>query len=242
MRIPTASEWLAAWERGYGQSPARRALTLLALAFPNTLVEALAELSIGQRDAYLLSLREIAFGRLLHCLVICPKCEERLEAALQVADIRADVITDQTDGLCLAVGEHRVSFRLPNSRDLIAESGNASTARETLLRRCILEASHEGTACPAEQLPADVLQAVVEKMVESDPQADVELDLCCPSCGHQWLAAFDIVSFFWREICAWAQRTLREVHALASAYGWSEEEIVSLSPFRRQQYLQMAHA
>ena len=50
---------------------------------------------------------------------------------------------------------------------------------------------------------------------------------------------FDILSFFWGEIQICARRLLREVHALASAYGWTESEILSLSTTRRHAYLEM---
>jgi len=50
---------------------------------------------------------------------------------------------------------------------------------------------------------------------------------------------FDIVSFFWSEICVQAKRLLREVHILARAYGWREADILSMSAARRQLYLEM---
>jgi hypothetical protein len=91
-------------------------------------------------------------------------------------------------------------------------------------------------------LPADVLGAVEDQMAAADPQADVRLALSCPACGHQWQEVFDIVSFLWGEVQAWALRLLREVHTLASAYGWSEADILALSPQRRQMYLEMVGA
>jgi hypothetical protein len=65
--------------------------------------------------------------------------------------------------------------------------------------------------------------------------------LNCSSCGHKWEAPFDIVAFFWTEINAAAHGLLREVHALASAYGWTESEILALSPARRRCYLEMVN-
>ena len=44
----------------------------------------------------------------------------------------------------------------------------------------------------------------------------------CPACGRAADVPFAIATFLWREVDAWARRTLREVHALARAYGWSE--------------------
>jgi len=51
MHTLSASELLNVWEQGLTQPPVQRALTLLAVACPDTPPVALAELSIGQRDA-----------------------------------------------------------------------------------------------------------------------------------------------------------------------------------------------
>ena len=67
--------------------------------------------------------------------------------------------------------------------------------------------------------------------------ANVQLALSCTSCDHRWQVCFDIVSFFSSEINASAQRTLREVHTLASTYSWREMDILTMSPSRRQFYL-----
>jgi hypothetical protein len=76
-------------------------------------------------------------------------------------------------------------------------------------------------------------------MADADPQADVRLALDCPACGHNFLAAFDVAAYLWSEVNAWAYRLLGEVHSLASAYGWREEDILAMSPWRRRVYLEM---
>ena len=76
-------------------------------------------------------------------------------------------------------------------------------------------------------------------MHEADPQADTQLSLTCPTCARVWQQAFDIVSYLWAEIGDWARRTLQEVHALATAYGWREADILAMSAQRRQWYLEM---
>lgn len=52
--------------------------------------------------------------------------------------------------------------------------------------------------------------------------------------------AFDIGAYLWEEVDAWADRTLRDVHLLAASYGWSERDILDLSPARRGRYLELA--
>ncbi len=244
MRALTAQQLLAVWESGQGRSPAERALALLAAACPATSLESLARLSIGQRDARLLRLREWAFGSQLAGIADCPQCGERLEMSFAADDIRAGEENESSEPLSLGVEDYELSFRLPNSSDLMAASngGDRNAIKQTLIERCVLRASHRGAATMIAQLPESVVTAISERMVEADPQADVQLELDCPGCGHEWRAAFDIVSFFWSEIGVWAKRVLREVHILASAYGWREDDILAMSPWRRQIYLEMLRA
>ncbi len=90
-----------------------------------------------------------------------------------------------------------------------------------------------------DDVPAAVLEIAEQQLADRDPQADVRLRLVCPACEHATTMIFDIASFLWHEIDAWACRILREVHTLASAYGWTEEAILALTPFRRQCYLEL---
>ncbi len=242
MRAPSASQLLDVWESGLTQDPVRRPLTLLAAAYPDAPLEALSRLSVGERDARLLTLREWTFGAQFASLEICPNCGESLDFDFDVSTIRATSVAEVSGPLSLSVGDYEVFFRLPNSIDLAAVAGHRDvhTVRRELLQRCVLAARSGSEERPVDEVPQDVLAAVVGRMGEADPQANVEIALSCPLCRHEWQAAFDITSFFWSEIDAWAQRALREVHALAAAYGWREKEILSMSALRRQLYLEMA--
>ena len=244
MRALSSSELLSVWERGWAQSPGQQALTLLASACPDVPADALGRLSVGRRDALLLTLRERLFGSLLVGLAVCQNCGQRLELTFGAGEIRATQAEEPAETLSLNADGYRVEFRLPNSHDLVAVSDcpDGPSARGLLLDRCLLRASRNGELTVPDQLPASLVQAVTQRMAAADPQADVSLALACPHCRHQWQAAFDIVSFLWSEINAWAQRILREVHVLASAYGWREADILALSPTRRQLYLELAGA
>jgi hypothetical protein len=76
-------------------------------------------------------------------------------------------------------------------------------------------------------------------MERADPRGRIQFALDCPACLKHWEETFDITSFFWSEVSAWALRQLREVHVIASTYGWSEAEILALGPARRRAYLEM---
>ena len=233
------SELLDAWERGLEERPTTRAVGLLAAAWPEVSAEALAALSVGERDGRLLALREQTFGSRLSSLAVCAGCGERLEWTLDAADLRVAGSPAPVGELCLQADGYGARFRLPNSVDLtaIAACTEVEAASRMLFERCLLAASREGQEVTAEELPAGVVEAIVKRMAEADPQADATLELHCPACRHHWAAVFDIESFFWSEITTWAQRLLTEVHTLASAYGWRESDVLNLSPWRRQFYV-----
>ena len=73
----------------------------------------------------------------------------------------------------------------------------------------------------------------------ADPMAEILVNLPCPACGFDNNPHLDIGSFLWTEMEAHAKRLLLEVHLLASAYGWTEQAILSLSGQRRAAYLEM---
>jgi hypothetical protein len=241
MRALSAVELLDVWERGFAQSPAQRALLLLAVASGETGLERLTQFSAGQRDAHLLALREQTFGSRLASVTVCPACAEQLQFQLNAADMRATPTTNVQANLKLTQAKYDVEFRLPNGLDLASLDPEASLQanRQSLLQRCVITARRAGREIEAAQLPAEVAAALARRMAEADPQADVLLALTCPQCRHAWQAPFDIVSYLWAEINAWAARLLREVNWLASAYGWSESEVIALSPWRRQAYLEL---
>lgn len=242
MQALTAQQLLALWESGQVRKPAQRALALLAAGCPESSVESLAALSIGRRDAGLLRLREWAFGPQLAGTSDCPECGELLEMSFAADDIRG---ADESgpEVFSLAADEYEIDFRLPNSLDLIViekiEAEDRDTLKEVLIERCVLDARCRGEQVQISNLPEDVIAALSQRMADVDPQSDVRLSLNCPSCSHSWTALFDIVSFFWREIDAWAKRVLQEVHILASAYGWRERDILMMNPGRRAIYLEM---
>ena len=241
MRALPAYELLNVREQGAAHPMSQRVLMLLAAAYPDTTAEVLAGFSMGQRDACLLELRERTFGPRIVAVAACPGCTERLELDFKTADILVKPVSEPADRLLVDVSGYKVRFRVPNSLDMqfVAESKDLTTGRHLLIDRCIESAWHMDEETSADQLPVGVIDAVSERMAQADPQCDIKLALSCPSCGRQWEAIFDIASFFWKEIESWAYRILREVHILASAYGWREVDILAMSPRRRRLYLEM---
>ena len=223
MPAPTAAELLGAWERSATLGPVERDDELLRLVEPG--LEP-ADLPVGERDARLLELRELLFGRELDGVADCPRCGEPVEYSLQTSALLAGRPEEST--FELVVGGRSVRARLPTGGDLAdaASTGDLDAARALLLERCLLGK------------PDVTADQVAAALAEADRLADAQLSLACPECRHEWTLAFEAGAWLWSELEAWAWRTLLDVHTLASAYGWSEAEILALGP-RRELYLEL---
>jgi len=243
MQRPEAATLLHAWERGAAQGPTMRGLLLLAAASPDATPTALAATGIGERDARLLELREALFGSQLECIASCPHCGERIELDFPVRGIRARHHAGAESLHASALG-YEVEFRLPSSADLLAveSATDAAAAERELLDRCVLSIWREGGSCGPASLPGAVIDAIDQRMGEIDAQAQVELDLTCPACTQPARSIFDIVTHLWSELETWARAQLRDIHAIASGYGWSESQILALNPARRRAYLELLGA
>lgn len=251
MRNINAIDLLNVWEQGVSQLPLQRALILLVIANPETKPDELAKLSIGQRDVQLLQLREHLFGVHLVNSAICPACSERIEWENKTTDIR--IVTTpksiensvKANNFTLHLKPYHIHFHLPNSLDIAAtlnglgDTNDKDSIQTSLLRHCIVKAKNGNKTCEIDQLPKQVIKAVSKRIEALDSQAEVLINLNCPACSHQWKVLFDISSFLWSELNDWAERTLRMIHTLARGYGWTEQEILKLSPIRRQLYLGM---
>lgn len=238
-----ATSLLTAWEQGVSQHPLQRAVTLLALACPQKSVDEWARVSIGERDRQLVQLRQELFGSKFEAIATCPKCGEGLELTFGTQDLLSQVTETSTDSESprLKSGGYEVDYRLPTTADLLAVADKPTQARELLLERCV-DAQKDGVAVSASALPGAVVKLLGQKMADADPQAEVQIVLDCPACSHHWPTVFDIFSYLWGEIEDWAQRILHDVHSLASIYGWSERDILSMSATRRRLYLEMSGA
>lgn len=236
MRPPSEAELLALWELGVTRHPIDRALLLGSLALPDYPVRNLPDLPLGKLNTALLELRAASFGARLDAYIDCAGCGGRMELALNLDEFLA--LANRTDGS----GEIEVDgvrFRAISSRDLamVARECDVEAASDKLRSLCCLaEPSADGVdrVRIAEELDA--------RMEELDPLADISLGVQCDLCGKSGSASLDIGALLWEEIEARARALLTDIHLLASAYGWTEPDILALSPTRRAIYLQMVQA
>jgi len=240
MRALSNSELIEIWESGHNKSSLQQALIILSAAYPEKTLKDLTGLTMGERDWMLLRLREGIFGPQVLGLATCPNCGEKLELSFEVADILASDRAKPDKVEALSLDDCTVFFRLPTILDMMESTTHDVPAmRRELLKRCILRAEQGDREYDTNLLSEAALEAVAERMEKADPHGDLQLNVACPACSKENRLPFDIAPFLWIEIDAWVRRLLEEVHLLARAYGWSEEEILGMSSMRRHIYLNL---
>jgi hypothetical protein len=117
-----------------------------------------------------------------------------------------------------------VRVRVPTAGDVLAASSSASPRAE-LVARCVRGETSAATVRAAERAMASL-----------GPTLRAEVAGTCPECGAG--VALDVDA---RELCLTELRFLAasvhdDVHLLATAYGWTEDAILSLPSRRRRRY------
>jgi hypothetical protein len=224
----TGPDVLQLWEGGWSLSPLRRAVLLAARAVGGT-PDSIATWPVGSRDAALWALRAQLFGTELDAVASCQRCTTEVEFRFDQNELLTPT-PDVVEEVHVSRNGRAHLFRTPTSTDLAA----ALAVRDeppagVLVRRCLVDGDAEAFA--------DDPQPVLDAWEAADPLADVTIGLSCPQCAKTWDEPLDIAAFLWSELDSWCRRTLVEVHDLARAYGWSERDVLRLSPWRRQCYL-----
>ena len=240
-------ELLGLWEHAASRTPIERDDAMLSLA-QGSVPDAL-----GARNAGLLQLRARLFGVLqtLHCT--CPACGETVEFDVDCAQLAAALdppaVTSEVGSLVHQ--GWRVDFRAPQAADLraaFAAVGVAGPADDVevafateLLHRCVVRCvDDEGRDAPVGGLPGAVMEELSIRLDTIAPGASVDFEVACHACATRWSSHFDVGQALWSEVQARAERILFDIDVLARAYGWTEGEVLALSPMRRAAYLQLA--
>jgi hypothetical protein len=229
------NEVLTLWERALAAGP---------LALDDALLGAAAPASLAARNAALLALRARLFGPAQRLRAVCPACAAVLEFSVDCESLAVSLqpaAQARAEHSLLCEG-YRVAYRAPDIEDWRAAAA-ASDFVPALLRRCIARCERDdGSECEPSSLPSAVTEALSSALEALEPGACVDFDLRCPECAAHWNAPMDCGAVLYGEVRARAECLLVEVDALARAYGWSEAQVLALTPTRRAAYLQLVGA
>ena len=231
---PTPSALLASWgPAGVGTAHQRLATVIAALVDDPDMDND----TLGDRNRRLLQLHADCVQEPLEACVRCKKCGVDSEFAVPSQEILALPRHDREQRFELRSKRKRTVFRLPTMADLDAAVGATSPAevRRIVLGRCVLE----GDATRISELDARRLSA---RFDAADQAADVVVNVMCAGCGARISATVDVAAFVARAIERLVSRLLSEIDLIASSYGWSESQILSLPAWRRRRYVEHIQA
>lgn len=224
---------LALWERGAGLGRWARDEALLATIGPTPQ-------ALGARNAMLLALRGTLFDRAWPLRSRCPGCNTDCEFEVDCVALADELSAGSmaARGMALELAGKPIELRAPTALDMkaVGQTADAGHAARALLARCM-----SGDLLP-DALEDQAVEELDSHLERLDPGAVVSFALQCPSCNRDWSAAVDVGEAVWTELRRAAEQSLIEVDALARTYGWTEGDVLRLSPVRRAAYLQLAGA
>ena len=213
----TASGILSAWEVGAARRPLDRALAILWAAGAGHGNNA-ADLALTERDRRLLEIRGETFGPKIPVRATCPDCGSELEM-----DIDAPGLAENLPSLTGTADDPRQI----TSRDLAAVSSLPSEEIAATLRQRLCGRLVQGAE-------ADALDTRIQAMAK---EAALTTQITCAECETVWSETLDVAMHVWADVENAALGLLGDVAEIATAFGWAEQEILSLSPSRRMTYL-----
>jgi hypothetical protein len=210
------------------------------------------DLSMGDREALLLHIRRLTFGERMPCVLRCAACDAPMDLDLDVSSllVSTENAAPRHYQEMFSCGDPRlrVSFHVPTGTDVEAaiQSGNGKDDKAglELLARCIElvereDGIEEFTAIQDHEWPSQLVEQLSRRLAKADPQAEIQLQLTCPACECEFSSFFDVTGYMVRELEARERQLYQDVHQLASAYHWSESEILHMSSRKRKLYLEM---
>jgi hypothetical protein len=210
----------------------RTAVRLLSRVIEATPDWQAEDLTASDRDRLLGAIYRRGFGSRIESTQTCMECGSPFDLSLSLDELtqaleraaRASNIRRLDDGSFET--QSGVRFRLPTAREeiAVAENASAEVAAQRLAEWSILEAPPGVNA----------IAAVEEAVEEVAPVVDIDITTACPECGASQVLRFDLQFYVLQAILQERLQLLREMHRIASAYGWSHQEILDLRRSERR--------
>lgn len=232
--------------------------------------EAAWNLPVGARIARLLRIVALTTeGDEISAVATCPRadCRGGFEIALPFARLCPDADANPPAGnvvpFALPGSEEMWTLRFPTGRDQVRwRNGRYATtaeAQDAIMRSLLVRhetpvpprqekrgerdraATGAGPSVPERLSPAD-LASLAAAMDAADPLVAFAVRTKCPHCDREVEVGVDLEAVALAELARSRRTLLRQVHALATRYGWSEAEVLAVPGVRRREYLRLIDA
>jgi hypothetical protein len=168
-------------------------------------------------------------------MAACPLCGVELELTFPLPGPDGGANPPPTEAhVATSIGI--LALRAVSSRDLLMIRGSRNPVEE-LLARCAMTA--EGLPADAADLRKPDMDAIDAACEQLAGWAGLRLSTVCSACGKPIEIGLDPVRLWWDQVESSAVALLRQITTLASAFGWSESEVLGLSERRRATYVAM---
>jgi hypothetical protein len=192
------------------------------------------EQRVGDRIAALLRLVALSDGiDALPVVLRCPQaaCGSDIEIALPLDALDIAAPADPI-AVGLADGRH-LTVRRPTGVDQRRWNATRYESRRHAVTAIVHALVVDGEVAMDDE-PA--LGAVAAALAEGDPLVDFSVSCVCPACMQAADIPIDLEKLALSRLAAMRRALTGEVHALASAYGWTEAEILAIPRERRARY------
>jgi hypothetical protein len=195
-------------------------------------------LTIGDCDRIFAALYLTYFGEQIESNLTCQICGESYEFRFALPQLlatldalEAEQVSGPDEAGVYTLPDGR-RFRLPTAGDRETVIGlDSARAMQVLLKSCVVEGD------PFQD--AEMLQTAMEAVGAG---LDVDLDAPCAHCGAPQTVQFDMQTFLLRALAFEKRYLTREVHRIASTYGWGFKEILALPREDRRTFVRLIEA
>jgi len=201
--------------------------------------DALWRLPVGNRIESLLLIYQLDEPGEIRIELRCanPACRDLIEVGLTTEELlessRAQAVDDfsvEVDGLVLNV-------RRPTGLDQLSWLTEPAEDEATALRATVAAL----LIPPAEvsELSEEAVVAVEESLDRHDRLGAFHVSLTCPYCDVLLPYELDLAALLIERFRHAQTRLVEQIHAIASGYGWTESEILTIPRERRARYLSL---
>lgn len=188
---------------------------------------------VGRRTAALLRLLALTDHRAALALTSScadPACGEAFEFELPLSALPDGASGDDPMVVRLDA-ERSAALRRPTGDDLRRWRDAAPASRDEAVRTMLSALVVGGEAGVGDEA------RLAEAMAAMDPLVAFSVSCHCPVCGAPSEVGVDLEALALKRLEARQRALVLEVHRFASAYGWTEAEVLALPPKRRARYL-----
>lgn len=201
------------------------------------------DLTIGKRIECVLAI--VMSGRAsklpIHLRCLNQTCQEPMEIEFSLEEVAAlQHRTDDADPFAIQIDSRNLQFRKPTGSDQLEWLEDSFPDEDAAIKRMIqtLLCNDEKAGSDHEFLiPDEWVKTIDEAMAEIDPLVNFSLTIHCPHCDEDGLYNINLEESLLCELHQAQKNLIETIHRLAAHYHWSEQQILSIPPWRRFHYL-----